>query len=754
MQASDTTARFTALGRIGALCAARPKLILALWVAAVVLLLAVARVDGGIFNDNVNLPGTQAYQGLALLDAHQRSAGGYTGQVVMHVAGGTLEQHAGAIERSLSALRALPHVSSASDPLATGSHTLSSDGRTAYSTVHFNVEPKTLGIPYQSRLRGAMSATTHAGVEVQYGGGLDALFRPKANDALSEVIGFAVALAVLLIGFGSVAAALLPLFSALLAVVAGVSVLDLAANGISFGTTAPTLALMIGLGVGIDYALFQATRFRQLIADGDDPVHAAGVTVSTSGHAVLVAASTVALALLGLYASGVTFIGQLGLAAVFGVVTAALAAITLVPAAFGLLGRRIDVLHVRTPVAEAGSESDGWHRYAARVAARPWRHLLSGVLVLAVLAIPLLSINLGHIDDGADPTGYTDRQAYDLIASAFGQGANGSLTVVVRLAHAGTGASTLAQTVAADLTAVRDVAHVTPLQPSRDGALLIGTVIPASSPQATASRTLYSTLVDNTLPRALRGSGARGYVTGAAASQIQFRDRITARLPVVILTVLALEFLLLMATFRSLLVALKAAVMNLLSIGAAYGVIVAVFQWGWGRGLLGVAKNVPIESYVPVLMFAIVFGLSMDYEVFLLSRIKEAWDRGHDNTAAVAAGLTSTARVITCAALIMASVFFAFVLSSNVVVKMLAVGLSVSVLVDASIVRLVLVPATMTLLGTANWWLPRWLDRILPRIEAEPPGPGPVPGPAGAGGPGGHPRAAGDPASADPAAAG
>jgi RND superfamily putative drug exporter len=513
-----------------------------------------------------------------------------------------------------------------------------------------------------------------------------------------------------------------------------VSLLGIVAALITFGTTAPTLALMIGLGVGIDYALFLTTRYRQQIADGADPVPAAGWTVATSGQAVLVAAGTVALALLGLYASGITFIGRLGLAAVFSVLTAAAAALTLVPALLGALGRRIDSVTVRAPVAESGSDGDSWHRYARTVARRPWLFLVSALVILGVLTIPLFSIHLGHIDDGADPSSFTDGRAYNLIAAGFGVGANGPMTVVVDTQGASRTPSELASSVSGALASTPGIARLSPPEPSEDGGVLVSTVIPATSPQDTATSELFERLVKTTLPDAVSGTGAKTYVTGNLATQLEFRDTLTARLPLVIGVVVALAFLLLMATFRSVLIALKAAVLNLLSIGAAYGVIVAVFQWGWGGSLAGVGENVPIESYVPVLMFAIVFGLSMDYEVFLLSRVKEAWERTGDNTEAVADGLSRTARVITCAALIMASVFISFVLSSSVVVKMLAVGLAVSVIVDATVVRLILVPATMTLFGRANWWLPGWLDRLLPRIAAEGAA-GPAPAPAATGEP-------------------
>ena len=406
-----------------------------------------------------------------------------------------------------------------------------------------------------------------------------------------------------------------------------------------------------------------------------------------------------------------------------GVAVGALGALTLVPALLGLAGRRIDRLRVRRPAAEASASHAGWARYAAMVGAHPWRFLLAGVLLLGVLAIPLLSLQLGHVDAGADPASYSDKQAYDAISSGFGPGASGPFTVVIQPGHGASGGQVqqLAGTLHTDLAAAPDVAAVSPVQASRDGAILVTTVVPGSRPQDQATDTLLRTLRGTTLPDALSGTGARGYVTGLTAEQLDFRNQVGAQLPVVIGVVLAAAFLLLLATFRSPLLAFKAAVLNLLSIGASYGVLVAVFQWGWGSSALGVSEKIPIESYVPMMMFAIVFGLSMDYEVFLLSRIREGWTATLDNHASVASGLAATARVITCAALIMASVFLSFLLSTNVVVKMLALGLGVSVLIDATVIRLIVVPATMFLLGRYNWWIPRWLDRALPHLEPEGP---------------------------------
>ena len=705
------------LQRIGLAAARHPIRVIAVWLIVLTGLLIGQRVAGGTYVDNLSLP-SQAQTGADLLAAHDHTASGYGGLIVLHAGHGTIPADQAAVEQSVSELEALPHVVTAADPLAPGSPALSADQQTAYITVQFSQNPKAFGSEYLSQLDGATAGLRQAGLEVEYGGGLDQLTRPKAADARSELIGFAVALVVLLIGFGSVLAAILPLVTALVGVGVAISLLGLVAAVISFGTAAPTLALMIGLGVGIDYALFLTTRYRQQIADGADPVTAAGRTVATSGHAVLVAASTVSVALLGLYASGVTFLGQLGLAAAFGVVTAAAGAVTLVPAGLAVTGRRIDRLHVRTPVAEQGGDQDGWRRYAAAVGRRPWWFLAGGVATLAILAIPLFSMQLGHVGDGADPASYTDKRAYDLIQDSFGAGANGPLTVVVDVRQAKVPASQIASRLDGTLTATADVAHVSALQPTTDGALLVGTVVPDDGPQAASTTALFHVLVGDTLPGALRGTGATSYVTGPTAGSIQFSDTMASRLPLIIAVVVLTAFLLVMSAFRSLVLAVKAALLNLLSIGAAYGVLVAVFQWGWGRSLIGVSQNVPIESYVPMMMFAIVFGLSMDYEIFLLARVREAFLATRDTAGSVASGLAETGRVITCAALIMASVFIAFVASTNVVIKMLAIGLAVSVLIDAVIVRLLLVPAVMNLLGDRCWWLPRWLDRIVPHIDA------------------------------------
>ncbi|SEE82967.1 MMPL family transporter [Jiangella alba] len=707
-------AQTAGLERLGRACARHAWPVIGVWLVVLVAAVGADRVWGGTFSDDFTLPGTESGDGSDLLVDHGVTASSYSARLVFQDADGLTAQQ-DALDEVVTDVAAVDHVLTVSDVVP------AQDGTVGYVTVQFDGNPGAFGSAFVDDMDTATDPARDAGVDVDYTGALGQAAEPAPNDRLSESIGIAVAIVVLLAAFGSVLAALLPIVSSVIGVLTALSLLGLLAAAVDFGTASPTLAAMLGLGVGIDYALFLTTRHRQQLMNGADPVDAAGRTVATSGRSVLIAACTVVIALSGLWATRIDFIGKLGLAAGCGVVVAGVAAVTLVPALLGAAGRLIDRFRVRTPVAEESGDgsASGWLRYALALDRHPWRYLLAGVAVVAVLAIPALSLYLGHVDDGASARGSTTREAYDAITDGFGQGVNGQFTVAIEVGDGDDGA-TIASDLQDAIAGTSGVAAVTDFTPSQDGDLYVATVTPSTRPQDEATDDLLHTLRDDTIAPLLAGSNTVSYVTGMTAAQLDFRDLVAERLPEIIAIVVSAAFIVLLLSFRSPVLALKAAILNLLSIAAAYGVVVAVFQWGWGSSLLGVDQQVPIESYVPMIMFAIVFGLSMDYEVFLLSRVREAWLATGENHGSVTTGLAVTARVISSAALIMMSVFFAFVVSDSVVIKMLAIGLGFSVLIDATVIRLLVVPTAMFLLGDRCWWLPHWLDRALPHLEPEP----------------------------------
>jgi RND superfamily putative drug exporter len=707
-----------ALERLGGWVARNHRIVLAVWVVALVGVVVADRVGGGAVVDDFEVPGVESQAAVELLEERFPERAGATAVVVFHAPDGAVTDPARSegIEAAVAEVRELDHVLGVTDPLA-GPRSISPDGATAFAAVQFDAPTAEVGHDGLDALRDATAPAEVAGVQVELGGELPTVLKERSTGP-AEAIGIAAALVVLLVTFRAVAAAALPLGVAIAGLVAGLSIVGLLGTIIAVPSVAPRLATMIGLGVGIDYALFVLSRHRDNLAAGMDVEASIGRTNATAGHAVVVAGGTVVVAILGLQLAGIPFVAALGYAASIVVAVAVLVAITLLPALLAVVGPRVLPRRERsTTSAEHTGAGRCWVRWAHWVAHHPWRSLVPATALLLVLAVPLFDMRLGQADAGTDPTTTTHRRAYDLLAAGFGEGFNGPLLVAVDLGPAPDPAAL--ERIATDVAADPGVRAVAPSETNAAGDTGLVTVIPTSKPQDQATADLVHRLRDTTLPAATEGTGATALVGGPTAGFVDQSDKISDRLPWFIGAVVALSFLLLVVVFRSLLVPLKAAVLNLLSIGAAYGVVVAVFQWGWGRSLIGLDEAVPIASFVPMMMFAILFGLSMDYEVFILSRIREEHRRGRTNVDSVVAGLGATAKVVTAAALIMVSVFLGFVGSDDPVVKMMGVGLATAVAIDATVVRMVLVPSTMALVGEANWWLPRRLDRILPRVDVD-----------------------------------
>ncbi len=717
------------LYRLGRFAAHRRVLVVAAWIVIALGAVVVDRTVGGGTVDNFEVPGVESQQAVDLLKEKFPERAGATAMVVFHTPDGSVvdTDPAAGIAATVAEVRALEHVVAVTEPLASP-RSISADGATAFASVQFDGSTADLGRDAVDALIETAGPAEEAGVQVEYGGELPTVLKERTTGP-AEMIGIVAALLILFITFRSVYSAILPLGVAVLGLVVGLSLVGLLGALIDIPSVAPRLGTMIGLGVGIDYALFILSRHRDNLEAGMDNTESIGQTNATAGQAVVVAGGTVVVAILGLQLAGIPFVGALGYSASLVVAVAVIVAITLLPALLGFAGPRVLAkshrhaaeqasIHVASGEAvEVNDGHSGWVRWAHWVAFHPWRSAIASTLVLLVLAIPVLDMRLGQADAGTDPTSTTHRRAYDLLADGFGDGFNGPLLLTVDLGASGD--TEVLDAIAVAVDADTGVSAVSPPEVNAAGDTAVITAIPTTKPQDQETSDLVHRLRDTTLPEATAGTDATALVGGPTAGFIDQSDKIAGRLMWFIAAVVTLSFLLLMMVFRSILVPLKAALLNLLSIGAAYGVVVAVFQWGWGRSLIGLDEAVPIASFVPMMMFAILFGLSMDYEVFILSRIREEYYRGHSNIDSVVEGLGATAKVITAAALIMISVFLGFVASDDPVVKMMGIGLATAVAVDATIVRMVLVPSTMTLVGDANWWLPEWLDRILPRLDIE-----------------------------------
>jgi RND superfamily putative drug exporter len=711
------------LERLARFCYRRRRLVVLAWVVTLVLVGFLSKTAGGKDTTNFSLPGTESQQAVNLLKARFPARSGDTADIVFSAPGaGGVDAARGQIEAAVvAALRANPHISGIVSPFGPqGAREVSADRHIAFAEMQLDVSsntlPKDAGASIESAVRAA--ARPGPGLQVAFAGYLFSSHTPPGG---TEAVGLLAAVIILLIAFGSLLAMAMPLFTAVFSIVIGLGLIALLANVMEIATFTNLITAMIGIGVGIDYALFIVTRYRQGLHDGLPAQDAIGAALATSGRAVLFAGCTVVIALMGMFLMGLSFVNGLAVGAAFAVLITMAASVTLLPAMLGFAGPNIDRLHLprlHRSASSSAARKGFWFRWSRTIQRRPWPFAVAALALLLVLAFPVTSLKLGFPDAGNDPKGTTTRQAYDMLAKGFGPGYNGPLVVAVSLPRPGDLA--VAQRLDAALRADPGTAAASPVQPNSPTAptAAVITVTPRTAPQDGATGTWVRHIRHDVIAPVVAGTGVVAKTTGNASFNIDVTKKLSSRLPLFFGAVIALSFLLLMAVFRSVLVPLKAAIMNLLSIGAAFGVLVAVFEWGWGASLIGVAKQ-PIASFSPMMLFAILFGLSMDYEVFLLSRVKEEHDRTGDNALAVADGLASTARVITAAAAIMVTVFFTFLFQTDTVAKLFGLGLGVAILVDATVVRMVLVPSTMELLGEANWWLPGWLRRALPELRVE-----------------------------------
>ncbi|MEU5167509.1 MMPL family transporter [Streptomyces mutomycini] len=711
----------TFLYKLGRLAFRRRRYVALIWVALLALAGFGAASASTATSSSFSIPGTEAQRAFDLLDERfpGGSADGATARVVFKAPGGekvTDAANKAEIQEIVGELKSgSDQIASVADPFA--AKAVSQNGSTAYISVSYKVSSMELTDGAREALEEAGEAAQSSGMTVEIGG--DAL-QVMPETGATEIIGVAVAAVVLVITFGSLIAAGLPLLTALIGVGIGVSLITALANVLDLGSTTSTLAMMIGLAVGIDYALFIVSRYRAELAEGREREEAAGRAVGTAGSAVVFAGLTVVIALVGLAVVNIPMLSKMGFAAAGTVAIAVLIALTLVPALLGFAGKRIMGRRARK-AAEAENRPEAkpnmgtrWARFVLR---KPVWVLLAGVIGLGAVAVPAASLEMGLPDDGSQPRSTTQRQAYDLLSEGFGPGFNGPLLVVVDTRGSEDGRAAVDR-VSQEIEGIGHVAAVTPAAFNKAGDAATITVIPEDRPSSVRTEDLVHEIRD--AGRDVKGdTGAEVLVTGATAMNIDFSEKMNAALLPYLALVVGLAFLLLMVVFRSLLVPLKAALGFLLSVVAALGAVVAVFQWGWLASLFGVEQTGPIMSMMPIFMVGVVFGLAMDYEVFLVTRMREAYVHGETPGQAIVTGFRHGARVVTAAAVIMMAVFAGFIGSSESMVKMIGFSLAIAVFFDAFVVRMAIVPAVLALLGRRAWWLPRWLDRVLPNVDVE-----------------------------------
>jgi RND superfamily putative drug exporter len=706
---------------IGRFCSRHHHPTIAVWLVLAVVLVVAGQAAAGKTNDNLTLPGTGSTEATELLEENLPEQAYGNNPLVIVSTGARLTQprYSEAIGKTVKRLEAMRDVNSAVDPLSReGAAFLSPDRRIAYIPVYLSIGPGELTEAEAQAVLDTAAPVEAVGLEASVGGYVGQQLS-KPSTEVSEAIGLTAAVIILLFAFGTVTAMMLPIVSAVVGLACALSIIRLLEGVVQVPSVAATLATMIGLGVGIDYALFIVTRHKLQLREGMELHESIARSTATAGGAVVFAGFTVVIALCSLGFAGIPLVTTLGFTAAIAVLTAVCAAATLLPAVLGLLGPRIDSLRVQL----GGTHPDdkrphGWLRWAGDVAGRPWRSTVAALAVLIVLAIPLLDLQLGQNDIGALPTQDTAREAAEGLREGFGQGSIGPLLIAAEFELPGE-AKQLVPGLRKAVGGAANVAAVSPPTFDSRGTVAVFSAISESAPWDDETVELVEDLRATTIPAALKGTGAAAFVGGQTAGYIDLASQIGDKLPLMIAIVVALSFVVLLLAFRSLLVPAKAAAMNLLSVAASYGVVTAVFQWGWGASLIGLDHSIPIVSFVPLLMFAILFGLSMDYEVFLLTQMREHYKAHGDAKRAAIEGLANTGRVITSAAAIMVCVFTSFVLNGNPIVKEFGVGLAVAIAIDSTLVRCLLVPAVMVLLGRRMWWLPRRLDRVVPHISVE-----------------------------------
>ncbi len=700
-------------------CYRRRWLVLAAWIVLFLGINVMAQTFGSSFANSFSLPGTNSTHAEQLLASGFKGKAGDIDQIVFHATNGTIASHEKAIQNVLARVERLPNVASVVSPFVNPLLQISPQGKIAYAVVYFSKQAFKLTIPQIKAVEDSAARGRSSSLDVEFGGNaFGVLDSPKGSPG--EIFGLIATAIVLLLAFGSFFAMLLPLGVALFALGIALATTTLLSHWLQIAQFAPILGSLIGLGVGIDYALFIVTRSRQSMKRGMSLEDSIVTSVNTSGRAVLFAGSTVCIALLGMLVLQLSFLNGVAISSSLTVLITMFASLTLLPSLLAIQKHHVLSRKERRSLSEHGPEpmvtSSAWQRWADFVSKRP-KSLSAGALILIVLiCIPTFSLYLGSSDQGSNPVSSTTRHAYDLLAKGFGPGFNGPLQVVGAIRNPADQAALVA--LDQSLQGKSDVAAVAPLQVSTNGKVGVIYVVPSSSPQDPLTKSLIAAIRSHYIPAVVSTSHTSIYVGGIVAIFVDFATIFTAKIPLFIGVIVLLGCLLLMVAFRSIVIPLTAAAMNIFAAGASFGLVVAVFQWGWGSSLIHAGTG-PVESFLPVIMIAILFGLSMDYQVFLVSRMHEEWLNTGSNEMAITRGQANTGRVISAAALIMICVFFSFSFGGQRIIAEFGIGLGGAVLMDAFILRTVLVPAFMHFIGDANWWMPKWLDRIVPHVAVE-----------------------------------